>query len=291
MPQTRHPAVAGRFYTDQPAALRNEVRALLAAAIDAGPTPDNGGLADAAVTQPAATLIGRPPGDDLPRQPKAIIAPHAGYQFSGPIAASAYAAIAGQAGSITRVILLGPAHRLGFTGLAFSQATGFETPLGMVPVDHTAIAALADLPQVQALEHAFDGEHCLEVQLPFLQCLLGDFSIVPLLVGDADQDQVAAVLDRLWGGPETLIVISSDLSHYLPYPAARGVDARTSAAICGLHADAIGPEQACGRNAIIGLLAEARRHGLGARLLDLRNSGDTAGPRDQVVGYGAYVFG
>jgi hypothetical protein len=159
-----------------------------------------------------------------------------------------------------------------------------------VPVDGEALAAIADLPRVQALDKAFDGEHCLEVQLPFLQVLLEDFRIVPLLVGQAAPAEVAEVLERLWGGPETLIVISSDLSHYLSYHAARSLDARTSEAILALSPEAIGSEQACGHQPIAGLLEGARRHGLGARLLDLRNSGDTAGPRDRVVGYGAYVF-
>lgn len=267
MRQLRNPAVAGLFYTGQPDDLRAEVQGLLVEAI----------AAEA--------------GCDLPARPKAIIAPHAGYPFSGPIAASAYAAVAALAGEISRVVLLGPGHRLGFTGLARSQADAFLTPLGAVPVDQTALASLTDLPQVHALERAFDGEHCLEVQLPFLQVLLGEFTLVPLLVGSAAEAEVSAVLERLWGGPETLIVISSDLSHYLPYAAARALDARTSAAICALQGEAIGPEQACGRTPILGLLHAARAHGLTVRLLDLRNSGDTAGPRDRVVGYGAYVLG
>lgn len=267
MRQLRNPAVAGLFYTGQPDDLRAEVEGLLAEAR----------AAEA--------------GCDLPVRPKAIIAPHAGYQYSGPIAASAYAAVASLAGEVERVVMFGPGHRLGFAGLARSRADAFLTPLGAVPVDQTALASLADLPQVHVLERAFDGEHCLEVQLPFLQVLLGDFSLVPLLVGSASETEVAGVMERLWGGPETLIVISSDLSHYLPYAAARALDARTSAAICALHGEAIGPEQACGRAPILGLLAAARARGLTARLLDLRNSGDTAGPRDRVVGYGAYVLG
>lgn len=267
MNQLRNPAVAGLFYPQYPEVLRADVGALLAA-----------------VPAPAAD-----PGP--PAMPKAVIAPHAGYQYSGPIAASAYAALAPVAGRIERVVLLGPSHRVGFRGLAYSHADAFVTPLGIVPVDQAALATLGDLPQVQPLERAFDGEHCLEVQLPFLQVVLGAFRLVPLLVGEADGPAVAAVLERLWGGPETLVVISSDLSHFLSYDAARSVDAGTSAAICALRGEAIGPSQACGRNPILGLLMEARRRGLAVRELDLRNSGDTAGGRDRVVGYGAYLFG
>jgi hypothetical protein len=175
-------------------------------------------------------------------------------------------------------------------GLAYPDADALETPLGRVPVDRDALALVADLPQVQALDAAFDGEHCLEVQLPFLQTLLADFKVVPLLVGGADTDAVAEVLETLWGGDETLIVISSDLSHYLRYDIGRALDIRTSEAICALRPEAITTEQACGRNPIAGLLKQAKERGLHAELLDLRSSGDTAGPRDRVVGYGAYVF-
>jgi AmmeMemoRadiSam system protein B len=265
MSNSRLPAVAGLFYPGDAAVLRREVEDLLAAA---APTPAN-------VHTPG---------------PKALIAPHAGYIYSGPVAASAYAQLS-QPETIRRVLLLGPAHRLPFGGIAYPRAAQFLTPLGGVPVDRDALAAIADLPQVGELDTAFNGEHCLEVQLPFLQALLTDFSIVPLLVGDATGAEVAQVLERLWGGPETLIVISSDLSHYLDYDSARAIDARTSEAICTLHPEAIASRQACGRQPIAGLLQAARRHHLHARQLDLRNSGDTAGPRDRVVGYGAYAFG
>jgi AmmeMemoRadiSam system protein B len=266
MTNIRRPAVAGRFYPSDPGELRREVRNLLAAA-----------------AMPVTTGAGHP-------RPKALIAPHAGYIYSGPIAASAYARL-GDAGDIRRVLLLGPAHRLPFRGIAYPTADAFATPLGDLPVDQDAIAAIADLPQVTQLDRAFDGEHCLEVQLPFLQTLLGDdVRIVPLVVGEATGEEVAAVLEQLWGGPETLIVISSDLSHYLDYDSARAIDAQTAEAIRGLHPEAISARQACGRNPIAGLLTAARRHALQAAELDLRNSGDTAGPRDRVVGYGAYGF-
>jgi AmmeMemoRadiSam system protein B len=264
VPKIRQPSVAGLFYPADPEGLAREVRGFLAAA--GGPDP----------AQPT---------------PKAIIVPHAGYVYSGPVAGWAYAQVAGLAGRINRVVLLGPAHRVALSGLAYSRAETFLTPLGAVQVDRAALAALADLPQVRELDAPFEGEHCLEVQLPFLQLTLGTFSLVPLLVGDADGAEVAEVLARLWGGDETLIVISSDLSHYMDYASAMALDARTSRAIEDLRPEAIGYHQACGRIPVAGLLQEARRRGLHARTLDLRNSGDTAGPKDRVVGYGAYAVG
>ena len=207
------------------------------------------------------------------------------------MAGSAYAQVAGLAGRVERVVLLGPAHRVALDGLAYSRAETFLTPLGAIPVDRAALASLADLPQVREVEAPFEGEHCLEVQLPFLQMTLGSFRLVPLLVGDAEGTEVAEVLERLWGGEETLIVISSDLSHYLSYASARAMDAETARAIEELRPEAIGYQQACGRIPVVGLLHEARRRGLHARILDLRNSGDTAGPKDRVVGYGAYAVG
>lgn len=267
MSQLRRPAVAGLFYPGDADHLRAEIQAYLDAATRTAPSE----------SAPSAPI-------------KALIAPHAGYVYSGPIAGTAYARIAGQAQRISRVVLLGPAHRLPFRGLAYSDDERFATPLGEVPVDREAVNALADLPQVHPLDAAFDGEHCLEVQLPFLQVVLARFSIVPLLVGAADDADVAEVLERLWGADETLIVISSDLSHYLDYASAQASDRRTSEAIRSLRPDAITTHQACGRHPIAGLLREARMHGLHADLLDLRNSGDTAGPRDRVVGYGAYAF-
>ncbi len=260
MPSVLPPAVAGMFYPADPTELRQQVADYLGAAWAEGPPP------------------------------KAIVAPHAGYIYSGPIAGTAYAQIAPLAQRIERVVMLGPAHRLAFHGLAFSSAGQFRTPLGDVAVDRDALESILDLPQVQESDAPFQGEHCLEVQLPFLQMLLKGFSIVPLLVSNASAEQVAEVLERLWGGEETLIVISSDLSHYLDYKTAQGLDARTSRAIEDLRPQDIGYDQACGRTPLNGLLLEARRHGLSAATLDLRNSGDTAGPRNQVVGYGAYVF-
>lgn len=261
MVKIRPAAVAGSFYPADPNVLRAEVRAYLA----------------------EAALADIPP-------PKALVAPHAGYIYSGPVAGSAYRQLEPIAARIQRVVLVGPAHRVPFRGIAYGEAERYRTPLGEVEVDTGAYAAIADLPQVRRYEAPFAGEHCLEVQLPFLQGILGSFRLVPLLVGEAAGAEVAEVLERLWGGEETLILISSDLSHYLDYGTARQRDQRTTQNIEALRPEAIGFEDACGRVPLTGLLREAQRHGLRAHTLDLRSSGDTAGPRHQVVGYGAYAF-
>jgi len=227
---------------------------------------------------------------DAAAGPKAIIAPHAGYIYSGPIAASAYARFAPERQIIKRVVLIGPSHYVSFEGLAAPGAEAFATPLGLVPVDTEAVGRICALPQVMVLDEAHAREHSLEVQLSFLQVVLGDFQIVPLVVHEATDEAVARVLDALWGGPETRCVISSDLSHYHAYSSARELDAATSRAIEQLRPQDIEEDQACGRIPIRGLLRAAQRHGLSARAVDLRNSGDTAGPRNQVVGYGAFVF-
>jgi AmmeMemoRadiSam system protein B len=219
-----------------------------------------------------------------------LITPHAGYVYSGPVAAHAYALLGrGRATGIHRVVLLGPAHRVWVDGLAAPEADAFETPLGQIEVDTAALASLNDLPQVIRSDRAHAREHSLEVQLPFLQAVLGRFKLVPLVVGEAGAEAVAQVLERLWGGDETLIVITSDLSHYLPYAQATVADHATVQRILRLDAG-LTPHEACGSAAINGALLAARRHGLSPRLLDLRNSGDTAGSRDRVVGYGAIVF-
>lgn len=265
----RPPAVAGMFYPGRRDELARTVSMLLAQAKPAEPPAD--------LPAGAAT-------------PKALIVPHAGYIYSGAVAASAYAAIAPLRDRIHRVVLLGPAHRVAIDGLALPQADAFATPLGTVEIDRSAFARLQDLPQVRRSEAAHADEHSLEVHLPFLQTVLGEFQLVPLVVGDTTPAEVAEVLEHLWGGAETLIVISSDLSHYLPYAAAQKLDRSTAAHI--LAGEQLTEyNQACGALPIDGLLLCARRHGLIPQLLDLRNSGDTpAGDHDRVVGYGAFAF-
>lgn len=265
MTAVRPAAVAGLFYPARRRDLAEAVHDLLAHARSAG------------APQP-------------PSPPKAIIAPHAGYVYSGPIAASAYARLAPLAERVSRVVLIGPAHRVPVQGLCVPQVEAFETPLGPVPLDHEAIAALLELPQVRVWDAPHAEEHALEVHLPFLQTVLRRFRVIPLLAGDAAPEVIATVLERVWGGPETLIVVSSDLSHYLDYATAQQLDAATCASIEALDAAALRWEQACGRVPVSGLLTLARRRGLAVATLDLRNSGDTAGDRRRVVGYGAWAF-
>ena len=260
MSRVRHPAVAGQFYPDDPGELRAMLQEYLEAALAGGPVP------------------------------RAIIAPHAGYVYSGLVAASVYVCLRPARERIRRVVLVGPAHRVPFRGLALPGVAAFATPLGPVPVDEAAGSRLLELPQVQVLPEAHAREHSLEVQLPFLQVVLEEFAIVPLVVGEARPEEVCEVMDVLWEGDETLIVVSSDLSHFHDYETARRIDGATSQAIEELREEGLRHEQACGCVPIQGLLQLARRHGLEARRVDLRNSGDTAGPRSQVVGYGAYVF-
>jgi AmmeMemoRadiSam system protein B len=228
--------------------------------------------------------------DTAPKVPKAMIVPHAGYIYSGPIAATAYARLLKAHDQIRRVVLIGPSHRVGFHGLAITNAQNFVTPLGPIEVDQKAVHAIAKLPFVDYLEQAHAMEHSLEVHLPFLQEMLDDFKIVPIVTGDAPAEQVAQVLEMLWGGEETLIVISSDLSHYHDYVTCQKLDKATSAAIETLQYESLGVDSACGRVGISGLLKLARERSLAVKNIDLRNSGDTAGDKKRVVGYGAYVI-
>jgi AmmeMemoRadiSam system protein B len=346
MEKVRFPAVAGMFYPGDARELRATVEDLLAAAAASGLPPK------AQTVHPCTAPLGSI------QSPKAIIAPHAGYVYSGPVAASVYVRLKPLRGVVRRVVLLGPSHRVGFEGLAVSSADYYETPLGRVALDKAAIASLAGLRQVRTYDVAHTHEHSLEVHLPFLQTVLGEFQLVPLVVGDTTAAQVAEVLERLWGGPksatatdlmagrtsegsratfssrgprldsgmesratvhgrtgrgfdpigeaagapslargprldpigETLIVVSSDLSHYHDYDTARRMDAATSRAIEQLRYEDIGYDDACGRIPVSGLLHYARNRGLTVQTVDLRNSGDTAGPRDRVVGYGAYAI-
>lgn len=258
----RSPAQAGRFYPDGEILLRASVE----------------------------RYLGEARRTDF--DPKAIIAPHAGYVYSGPVAGSAFAPWSGlpEAGQVRRIVLMGPSHQSAFEGVALSAARAFETPLGQVPVDAEACTQLETLPGVKYLDEAHATEHCLEVELPFLQCIFGHFALVPLVVGRASDHQVADILEKVWGGPETRFVISSDLSHYLDYESAGALDRATAKAIEKLEPQEIREHQACGRIPIRGLLVAAQRMGLKAHGVDLRNSGDTAGSKDRVVGYGAFVF-
>lgn len=219
--------------------------------------------------------------------PKVLIVPHAGYLYSGPVAAAAYSRLRSVAGQIQRVVLLGPSHRVPLDGIALPGSDAFETPLGVVEVDKTACEQLMALDQICESERAHRMEHSLEVHLPFLQVVLPKFKIVPLVVGGAEPEEVAEAIDCLWGDKETLIVVSSDLSHYHPYDEAEELDAETTQLIQELdnHLDG---EQACGCVAINGMMIVAKQRGLHVSLVDLRNSGDTAGCRESVVGYGAY---
>ena len=223
------------------------------------------------------------------RAPKAIIAPHAGYIYSGPIAASIYARLTALRGRIRRVVLAGPAHRVYVAGIAVPSVAAFASPLGEVALDRGAIDSLRRFPFVEVSDGAHAQEHSLEVHIPFLQSVLGSFELVPLVVGDAAPGEMAQVLDMLWGGDETLVVVSSDLSHYHPYREAQARDGATAEAIHALDAT-LQPEEACGAAPINGLLRAARARGLGCEIVDVRNSGDTAGDRSRVVGYGGFAF-
>ena len=260
----RPPAVAGAFYPGRSQTLSHDVLAMLAAA-----------RSDPASTPAPA--------------PKALIVPHAGYIYSGATAAQAYAQLASLRQTIRRVVLLGPVHRVPVRGLALPSADFFATPLGEIEIDQEAVATIRALPQVVVSPAAHAQEHSLEVQLPFLQLALDDFKLLPLAVGDATPAEVAQVLDAVWGGDETLIVISSDLSHFLPYATAQAVDRETVQGILQLQTK-LNHQQACGATPVNGLLLAAQRHHLQPRLLGLCNSGDTAGDKARVVGYAALAF-
>jgi MEMO1 family protein len=253
-------AVAGMFYPGEPSALRSAV----------------------------AQLLERVAADSAPlSRPKALIVPHAGYPYSGPVAAAAYARLASRRDQISRVVLIGPSHHVYFHGIALPEADVFATPLGHINVDAGGKAVLLARGDVVASDAPFESEHCLEVQLPFLQSMLSDFTILPLVAGIASPEYVASVLADVWGGDETLVLASSDLSHYHSYQSARRIDTQTAAAIVARE-PSISPEQACGAVGINGLLALARERNLTVEKIAYLNSGDTAGDRDRVVGYGAF---
>jgi len=256
----REPAVAGMFYPARADQLERDLRSMLGdASTKSGPVP------------------------------KAIIVPHAGYVYSGPVAAAAYHLLAPARRTIRRVVLFGPAHRVYLDGMAVPTSDGFATPLGTVPVDGVAREAICGLPGVCVSDVAHEAEHSLEVQLPFLQAVLDEFELLPVVVGRCEPGLVAGVLDAAWGGPETLIVISSDLSHYRPYDEARDIDNNTCARILGKATTLTGHE-ACGAHAVNGLMSARHCAPLAVEAVDLRNSGDSAGDKSKVVGYGAFIL-
>ena len=261
MAAVRPAAVAGMFYPGDPRSLAADIDEML------------GGV------EHFAPRLGFP---------KALIVPHAGYVYSGPVAAHAYDQLSAARGVVRRVVLLGPVHRVAVRGLAVPSAESFSTPLGRVRIDQDALQAVRDLPQVVASDRAHALEHSLEVQLPFLQKQLGDFALAPFAVGDASVEEVAAVIERLWGGAETLIVISTDLSHYHAYDAARAIDGVTLARIAARAVD-LNHQEACGATPLNGFLALARARDLPIKLLAACNSGDTAGGKERVVGYSAFA--
>jgi len=262
-PKVRPPAVAGTFYPAAPEELHGALRAAFKAAV----RPDR----------------------EMPA-PKALVVPHAGYIYSGPVAASAYLSLGAARDRVQRIVLLGPSHYVPTSGIAVASADAFATPLGLVAVDAAGRQlALAQLcVSVDDEVHAY--EHSLEVQLPFLQVMIDHFEVLPLAVGRCATTDVATVLDTVWGGPETVIVVSSDLSHYQRYAEAVVLDRRTAAAIVARRPDKIGDRDACGAAGIRGLLSAGRADELRVEQLDLRNSGDTAGDRERVVGYGAFAL-
>lgn len=258
----RPPAVAGLFYPADPRVLARDVDGYLEA----------GALLD----------VARPDGTQA--APKALVVPHGGYVYSGAVAGLGYATLAPACGRITRVVLLGPCHRVPVRGLALPGCRAMRTPLGEVPTE-----APVGLDHVVTRPDVHAAEHSLEVQLPFLQRALGSFTVIALAVGDASASEVAGVLDALWGGAETLIVVSTDLSHYHRYAEAKALDAATIAEVLALR----GPlrhDQACGASPLNGLLAAAPGHGLAPVMLGACNSGDTAGDRGRVVGYASFGF-
>jgi MEMO1 family protein len=258
--RTRRPAVAGLFYPASRSELRTALDTAFAGARD--------------VNAPV---------------PVAIAAPHAGYVYSGPVAATAYAAVRPAAGRVERIVLLGPSHRVGFDGVAVPTVDAFETPLGAVRIDAAGRQRVLQLPGVVASDRPHEGEHSLEVHLPFIIDTLGDVAVLPVAVGHATDALVAAVIDALWDGPATLPIVSTDLSHYLPYDEAATRDHATAANVEAGRIDEIGPYDACGYRPLRALMIAARQRALTVRAADLRSSGDTAGDPDRVVGYGAFL--
>ncbi len=259
-PSIRKPVVAGMFYPANPQTLKSDIQNYLKKA-------------------KVCDFV-----------PKALIAPHAGYLYSGEVAASAYVLLDKIKDKIKRVVLLGPSHRVGFHGVATTSADFYQTPLGVVSIDKEANASLEGMSQVSCFDRAHSQEHSLEVHVPFLQETLGEFSLVPLVVGDASPEDVGEVILKLWGGDETLVVISTDLSHFENYETAQKLDAKTCKAIEEFKPEDLDFHDACGRVPVSGMMCAAIKKELKITTLDLRNSGDTAGDKDRVVGYGAWAL-
>lgn len=256
---TRPAAIAGYFYPADAKALTNSIQHYFANAVES----------------------------DI--KAKAIIAPHAGHKYSGSIAATAYQSILHRKEYIKRVVILGPAHRVFVKGIALSSASHFATPLGNIEIDQSTQTQLLELDFIQTIDEAHKDEHCIEVHLPFLQNCLNDFTLIPIIVGDTSPQQVSNVIELLWND-ETLILISSDLSHFHTYEYAKQVDQNTSESIVNMQMEQIGPKQACGCRPLNGLLNYAKQHNFSVKILDVKNSGDTAGDKERVVGYGAYAI-
>ncbi len=256
----RQPAVAGMFYPQDRLILEQTIKQFIAQAEQYNPPP------------------------------KALIVPHAGYIYSGYTAAQAYASLQSKSATIKKIVLLGPAHTMYFKGIAYDPATYVATPLGDIEQDTGLLAKISSLPYVYSLPQAHQKEHCLEVQWPFCQVLFNQFTLLSLVVGETEPEQVAELLELVWGGDETLIIISSDLSHYLAYNEAQKEDTQTCLAISTLNFESLIHHNACGFYPLRGFLHYARQHQLCGRLVDLRNSGDTAGSKERVVGYSSYHF-
>jgi AmmeMemoRadiSam system protein B len=255
----RPAAVAGAFYPGRADRLRDEVE----------------------------TMLGEAPVVELGVAPRILIVPHAGYVYSGPVAASAYRLLLEQPPS--RIGLLGPSHYVGFHGLAAPEHDLLETPLGTVAVD-AIIDKLVTAGMTTRSRSAHHREHSLEVQLPFIQVVAPEATVAPLLTGDDDPSSASQAISAMLDASMT-VLISSDLSHYLDHESAMKLDAKTAASIADLRESDLGRETACGRTAVRGALLAAAARGWAVVLLDLRTSGDTAGSGDRVVGYGAFVIG
>ncbi len=257
----RTTAVAGAFYPSEPEILSKDIQ----------------------------RYIEETPSVSLP-VPKAIIVPHAGYEYSAGVAASAYKLLKSGRKSIKKVVILAPSHKIGFNGMALTKASAYETPLGNVEIDKEMNEQLLALPLVDYLEEAHKSEHSLEVQLPFLKEALDDFKLIPVITGNASPTDVETLLETVWGKKDTLIVISTDLSHYLPYNEACILDNKTKTAIENLDIDSIEQEQACGYVPLKGMLTIAKAKKMQVETLEVKNSGDTSGSKNRVVGYGAWAF-